>query len=216
MAGLVKGSIILGVAEDLLAHLGSGRLSEDEVGASLEASDAKMLEDKPTASGWYEMASYTRLLELLYATEGAGLDRERYFEQRGAKNAQRLFDAGLYQQLAFVDRWAEDATGGRSGEQAIATFGRNLRLVLTLSSSIYRGGEWHVAADPTHAGRFRVVVDDAADYSQPMRWAALGFLNECARPREGQRPDLFVGEFGHTEHFHFAMSMDIDEMRPTT
>lgn len=47
-----------------------------------------------------------------------------------------------------------------------------------------------------------------------MRWAALGFLNECARPREGQRPDLFSGALGEPACFYFAMSLDIDEMRP--
>jgi len=214
MSSSVKGSIVGGVVEDLLVHRRSGRLCEDALEASLEAADVKLLDDKPTASAWVPMASYTRLLELLYAVEGHGQDRERYFEQRGARNAQRLFEAGLYQQLSFVDRWARDATDGRSGERAIAAFGRNLKLVLTLSSSIYEGGVWSVTADPDHASRFRVVVEDAADYSRPMRWAAQGFLNECARPRDGHRRDLFLGDLAAPDRFLFRMSMDIDEMRP--
>jgi hypothetical protein len=210
----VKGSIISGVVEDLLDHQRSGRLSEDQVGASLEASDIKVLEDKPTASAWYPMASYTRLLELLYTVEGGGRDRAAYFEARGAKNAQRLFEAGLYQQLSFVDRWAEDATDGRTGERAIVAFERNLKLVLTLSSSIYRGGEWRVEGDPSNPSRFRVVVEAATEYSAPMRSAALGFLNECARPRQGQRPELFIGDLAQPERFCFSMSLDIESMRP--
>lgn len=40
------------------------------------------------------MASYTRLLELLNTVEGESGDRASYFEARGAKNTQRLFEAG--------------------------------------------------------------------------------------------------------------------------
>lgn len=214
MSGSVKGSIIAGVVEDLLALKRTGALSDDLIGASLDAADVKLIEDKATPSAWYPMASYTRLLELLYAVEADGQDRQRYFEGRGEKNAQRLFEAGLYQQLSFVDRWAEDATEGRSGSDAVAAFGRNLRLVLTLSSSIYQGGVWSVEPDPDNDGRLVVAVADAGDYSAPMRWAALGFLNECARPRDGSRPALFIGHLDDARAFRFKMSMDIEGMHP--
>jgi len=206
----VKGSIIAGVIDDLAALRHAGRLADDQLECALEPGDIELLHTKPNPASWYPMASYTRLLELLYTIDGGGLDRETFFDQRGRKNAERLMDAGMYQQLAFVDRWAQEAGKGES--PGVAEFQRNMKLAMTLASSIYSVGKWDSVSDPDHADRLMVTVDEASDYSEPMCWAVIGFLNQCAKPRDRERADLFRGHRPSADRFEIHMTMDVGEL----
>jgi len=93
----------------------------------------------------------------------------------------RVTEAGLYQQLSFLSRWGDSLRDGSiDASNTIATYTSKLKLVVTLAKSIYNVGRWQVEPDADHPGRIWIAVRDAADYSDPMRLAAEGFLNECA------------------------------------
>ena len=200
----VKGSIFMAAIADVVRLRDAGAVSPDVLEARLERSDLALLEQKLSAATWYPMASYARLLSLLGEVEGGG--REDYFRARGRANAQRLMDAGLYQQLGFIDRWTGQLrTSHADATQAVATFVSNLKLVITLARSIYNVGEWNVEPDPDFPGRVRVVVSDAQAYSEPMRLAAEGFLNQGAR----RKPDLYTSERPERSRIVFRTTVEV-------
>lgn len=208
----VKGSILEGVIEDTVRLRDEGRIDDDELQARLEPPELALLEDKVNTAAWYPMVSYTRLLQLLGDVEGGG--DPAYFVERGAMNARRLMDAGLYQQLSFISRWRQSvADQPRDEASVIAGYTRNLKLVLTLASSIYNVGRWLVEPDEAHPRRAWIAVRDADDYSEPMRLAALGFLNETARERSSNATvDLYSSRRPSPDVILFEMHFDISDL----
>ena len=208
----VKGSIIGAVIDELVRLRDAGRIADEQLEVRLEAEELALLDGKINTAGWYPMASYTRFLQLLGDIEGGG--SQAYFVERGRANARHLMDAGLYEQLSFVGRWKESARGDSSGEAtAIAAYISKLKLVVTLATSIYNVGRWVVEPDPDHPGRAWIAIRDAGDYSEPMRLAAEGFLNECARGsgRVGG-PDMYTSERPRADLILFRMNLDIMEL----
>lgn len=203
----VKGSIVSGAIEELNRLQQQDRLSADLIETRLETGDLVLLEEKPNPAKWYPMAFYARLLDLLGDVHAG--DREEYFRERGRANAQRLMDAGLYQQLGFVDRWSEEIRAGSfRSDEAVPRYVSKLKLVVTLAGSIYSVGEWIAQQDPDSSLRALVVVNDASDYSDPMRFAAEGFLNQSS----GRSIDLFKSERPHLSRILFRMTIDIPQL----
>jgi hypothetical protein len=210
----IKGSIFKGVTDDLARLQREGRISQEEVDARLATEDLALLEGEITASAWYPMESYARLMDLLGEVEGGGKDA--YFVERGRGSARRLMESGLYQQLAFLSRWNE-TSGSTDGSQStlIADYARNLRMVSSLASAIYNVGKWVVEPDPEHAGRVCIAVREARPYTDPMRLAIEGFLNECARSSNEDLAHLHVSERPAPDLMLFRMTRDITNLRPS-
>jgi hypothetical protein len=207
----IKGSIFKGVIDDLVRLQREGQVSQDEVDAQLATEDLALLEGEVSAAAWYPMESYARLMELLGDVEGAGKDS--YFVERGRASARRLMASGLYQQLAFLSRWEETIGSQGSGQSAlIAGYARNLRMVSSLASGIYNVGKWMVEPDPEHAGRVCIAVREARAYSEPMRLAIEGFLNECARAAREELAHLHVSERPSPDLMLFRMTRDITDV----
>jgi hypothetical protein len=158
------------------------------------------------------MASYTRFLVLLGDIEGNG--DPAYFVERGRANARRLMDAGLYEQLSFLSRWRE-AVRNDSVEKStvLKSYARNLKLVVTLARSIYNVGQWAVETDEDEPGRVWIAIRDASDYSEPMRLAAEGFLNECGKER-GRigGADLYTSTRPRLDLILFRMTRDVADL----
>ena len=204
----VKGTIIEAVVGSLIRLRDAGRVTEDQLEVRLEAEEFALLDSKINTAGWYPMTIYTRFLELLGDIEGGG--SPAYFIERGRANARHLMDAGLYEQLSFVDRWKESARSG-SVEESIARFASKLKLVVTLATSIYNVGRWVIEPDEDHPGRVWIAIHDAGDYSEPMRLAAEGFLNECGSGRS-RGPDMYTSERPRPDLILFRMTRDIAEL----
>jgi hypothetical protein len=207
----VKGSIIAAVIAELARLRDAGQVVEEELEARLGAEELALLDSKINPAAWYPMAGYTRLLQLLGDTEGGG--SPGYFVARGRANARHLIDAGLYEQLSFIGRWTESIRGAADEATAIATYASKLKLVVSLATSIYNVGRWLVEPDEVHPGRVRIAIRDAGDYSEPMRLAAEGFLNECAQEsgRVGGG-DLFSSERPGPDLILFRMTRDIADL----
>ena len=204
----IKGSIFKGVVEDLARLREKGRGSEEEIDARLAPEDLGLLELEINPAAWYPMESYVRLIRLLCDIEGAGKDA--YFVERGRASARRLMGSGLYQQLAFLSRWTKTVDwDGNDPSSLIASYASNLRMVTSLASAIYNVGQWVVEPDPDHPGRVRIAVREAIPYSEPMRLAIEGFLNECSRAAREDLDHLHVSERPAPQLMLFRMTRDI-------
>jgi len=206
----VKGAIFKGVADDLARLRAEGRTSEAQMEAHLDGQDIELLETEISASLWYPMASYGRIMTFLGKLEGEGKDA--YFVERGRSSARRLMDAGLYQQLAFLERWHEEAKDDATDDFFVQSYMSKLKLVNSLSSSIYNVGVWGVERDPDHPMRVLTIVTEATAYTEPMRLAAEGFLNECARAARSELSHLYTSERVATDRFIFRMTRDITRL----
>ena len=210
----IKGSIFAGVIEDLLKLRDSGRIPREKLEARLTPAELELIEHKVYPGTWYPMASYVRVTDLL--CEMQTLDRGEYFRGRGAANAKRLIEGGLYSQLDFLKRW-DASTGTRAKADPAAgldAYIRSLRLVTTLSKSIYSAGDWRVERDPDRRGCARIEILDAAAYSEGMRFAIEGFLNECVRAVRQREFQLYVSQRIAPAHIRIYMTESLaDFMR---
>ena len=195
----IKGILVQGVVEVLRGHLERGAISPDELEVRLEKADLELLEDKIIHAVWYPIDAYARIVDLALELEGGS--REEACLRSGARDARRMIDAGLYQQLDSLKRMSEAANKPTS-EERFQALGRLLRLTMSLSKGLYSFGEWKVLTDPDHPRRYCVEVTDAACLPQANVIGTVGFLNECsqaARPDaairwsvERPRPDLVI------------------------
>ena len=172
----IKGTAFQSAPEDLLRLLASGRISRDELEVRLEAEDLAILETKINPSGWYPIASYTRIVELLAEREAPD-DRDGYCAARGVRAAERLAGTGIYQQLAI----SAEKLGARVGKFAI-----------TLSQVFYNFGRWSYEVG-NGRDAFTVEVREASAFPEVSRFATQGFI-EWAATRMAGRPMRVVSE----------------------
>lgn len=207
----VKGTIFQGVIDDLRRLRDSGRISPEKLEERLHAAELELLDTKVYPSSWYPMESYARITDLLSELEGG--NAHDYFRRRGAANARRLIDAGLYSQLDFLKRW-EKAIEGREDHNLDAvteSFMRSLRLVSSLSGSIYNSGTWTVERDPDREARVRIEIRDAAAYSEGMRYAIEGFLNECVLAVRAELEGFWSSQRLAPDHIRIWMTQSLIE-----
>jgi len=195
----IKGVIVHGTVEELRRHLERGAIRMEELEARLEKEDLELLEGKLNFAAWYPIRSFTRIAELALELEGGS--RQDACIRSGERDARRMMEAGLYQQLDALKRMgaARDRPTSRERFQAL---GQLLRLAMSLSKGLYSFGDWKVVADPDHAGRYRVEVSDAEHLPEVIAIGTVGFLNECSRAAqpddpvrwrvERPRPDLVI------------------------
>ena len=143
----IKGSAFQGVVEDLLRLREAGTLDGDTLEAALEAEDLQLLEQKVLPGLWYPLTSYRRFTELLMQAEGDG--SSAYVVARGARAAERLFAAGLYQQLSRGDEIGAEkqAANERWSPQ-------EANLMTSVAGAIFNVSRW------------RFVTDEAAETSR--------------------------------------------------
>jgi hypothetical protein len=209
----IKGMLFKGVIDDLTRLREQGRVSEEQLDAPLALEDVALLERQINPAAWYPMESYVRFMQLLGEVEGAGKDA--YFVERGRASARRLMAAGFYQQLAFLSRWEENVDQDASDPSAtIADYTRNLKMVSSLASAVYNVGKWVVEPDPEHAGRVCIAVREARAYSEPMRLAIEGFLNECARAAREDLAHLHISERPAPDLILIRMTIDVMDIFP--
>jgi len=210
-APAIKGSIVQGVVDDLNELRAQGRVPDPLLDSILIDEDVAILDSALNPSSWYPIASYDGFLRLLAEIECDG--KPSYFVERGRRNARRLMDAGLYQQLDFMTRWKESYRDldGRA-ESFARSYKRNLRLVVTLASSIYNVGDWVVETDSQWPARVQVTIRDASDYTEPMRLAIEGFVNECAHAARESLTELNCSERPREDLIHFHMTMDVTDL----
>jgi hypothetical protein len=184
----IKGSVFVRAVEDVLKLVSAGSLSHGELARKLPPSDVVLLNQPITPSSWYDVQAYGRLLELLKESEGNG--SIEYLRERGARSAEVLRQAGLYQQMEYLNRTQmaqQTDTRGR-----YLAFGRDLRLLTTMHGSILNFGRQRVKDDPEHADRYVMEYAEVAPYPEALCWTTDGFVNRMAR--QHGMPDLWRWE----------------------
>ena len=192
----IKGSAITTTAEDVRKLVQSGVVSETELERRLTPDALALVRQPIAAAQWYDIRAVTSLVELLWDIEGHG--DPAYMRRRGEEIAERLLHAGLYAQLEFVKRVKLDPhTDPRARFEA---FGRDLRLMTSLSGSMLNFGRWTSRPDPAYEGRYLIEIHEAIAFPVPTSLATEGFINRLMREMreaarwhvERPRPDLIV------------------------
>jgi hypothetical protein len=199
----IKGSVFASVVDDVRKLLAGGELSRDEALRWLEPGDLALLEREIFVSHWYDIRSYSRLSLLLRDVVGGG-DNE-FLREKGRATARRLLEAGLYAQLEYLQR-AEVARATDAGARFEA-FGRDLRLLTTLSGSILSFTRWLSKPDPERADRYVIEVSEAKDMPEALCWRSDGFVNEMAS-RHGDR-DLWSWKRVRADYVLFRMTRSL-------
>ena len=172
----IKGSAFSKVVEDVAKLLARQALSRSEAARRLAPEDLALLDKGVVISSWYDIRSYVRLSELLLEVEGHG--NPEYLRERGRQTAQRLLEQGLYAQLEYLQRTEVSKVEAESAR--FAAFGRDLRLLTTLSASILNFSKWGARTDPDHERRYLIEVSDARDFPEVLCWTSDGFVNQMA------------------------------------
>ncbi|HBZ70025.1 MAG TPA: hypothetical protein DEP35_09935 [Deltaproteobacteria bacterium] len=172
----IKGSVFATVVEDVGKSLAKGAVRRDQLSRWLRPEDIAFLDEKIAVASWYPIHSYTRMGELLRDVEGGG--SHEYLRQCGRQTARRLLEAGFYSQLQYLHR-AE--VGRASGDRArFEAFGRDLRLLTTISASILSFSRWTVKPDAENDLQYVIEVSEAKDFPEVLCWRSDGFVNEMA------------------------------------
>jgi len=71
-------------------------------------------------------------------------------------------------------------------------FGRDLRLLTTLSASLLNFSRWQVQPDPEWADRYRIEISGTAAYPEVLVWQTEGLINRMAS-QHGEPNHLVLG-----------------------
>jgi hypothetical protein len=199
----IKGSVFAGVVEEVKKLLASGRASRADAARFLVPPDFALLEEPIVITRWYEIDAYTRMNELLRELEGDGSNE--YLRKLGRQTARRLLEAGLYSQLEYLHR--TELANAITGPARVSAYGRDLRLLATISASILNFSRWTVRPDPAEAARYVIDVTEAKHFPEVLAWRSDGFVNEMAT-QHGE-PDLWCWERVGPDHIVFRMVRDV-------
>lgn len=197
----IKGSVFATVVEDVKRTLAESP-SEIDPGRWLQHEDVALLDQKVVVARWYDIRSYTRMNELLRDLAGDGSNE--YLRDRGRHTARRLLEGGLYAQLEYVQN-AEVASA--APEARCAAFGRDLRLLTTLSASLLNFSRWAYRPDPDHERRYLIEVLDARAFPEVLCWRSDGFVNEMAT-QHGDA-DIWAWQRPHRDRIVFHMVREL-------
>jgi hypothetical protein len=174
----IKGSAFQSVVLDLARLIQAGRISRETAEAQLEAEDLRLLDGKVLPGVWYPLGSYRRMTELLWEVEGK---REpAYLMARGARSAERLFEAGLYQQMQ-----RGEALGAEKRERGEAWSEFDGNLMTSLAGAIFNVSRWRYRRHPEDRNVNRIEVTGASELPEVSRWAAQGFIEYMASRMTG-------------------------------
>jgi hypothetical protein len=199
----IKGSAFSKVVEDVTKLLAQQALSRSEAARWLAPEDFGLLDKGVVISSWYDIRSYVRLSELLLEVEGHG--KHEYLRERGRRTAQRLLEQGLYAQLEYLQR--TEASKVEAEAARFAAFGRDLRILTTLSASILNFSKWSSRPDPDHESRYLIEVSEARDFPEVLCWTSDGFVNQMASQHR-QGDDLWSWERARADLIVFRMTRE--------
>ena len=199
----IKGSVFSGVVEDVNKLLQSGLASRREAKRWLQPEDFALLDVPVVITRWYDIRSYARMNELLRDVEGGGSNQ--YLRTLGRQTANRLLEAGLYSQLEYLNRTEVSKVG--DGPMRFAAFGRDLRLLTTISASILNFSRWTSQPDPDCAARYLIEVTEARDFPEVLAWRSDGFVNQMATVHGD--PDLWSWARVGADRIVFRMIRDV-------
>jgi hypothetical protein len=203
MAPSIKGSIVAGHVEVMQKYISTAQLDEATLLQRFERSELDLLAGPIDPYSWYDISLYKRLLEFLRDHPGEG--RNDYLIDAGRRSAENLIRAGIHQQLEYLRRTQH--SGFDDVRERSQAFGRDLRLLNTISATIVNFSESLVEPDPEHELRWMISKTDAVDYPEVLCWSTQGFINRMAE--EHGAPDLWYWERPSVDVVHFRMNREV-------
>jgi hypothetical protein len=186
----IKGTLFSAVVEDLNRGVDSGSVSHAELETELSADELALLGEKINAASWYCIHTYHRMVGLLCRAEGGGLDD--YWHQRGMRAADRMVDAGIYQQMDYIGRIQSSLESEASARfRALA---KDLRLLLSVHASVLNFGDWKTVVDPDHDDRYRVEIKNVDGIPDGIFLAATGMFNRMSALAKSPKPHTWEFE----------------------
>jgi hypothetical protein len=196
----IKGSVFEVLVGDVNRLLERDPDTREKATNWLQPGDFELLGTEVLVSSWYPIESYTRLSLLLRDVEGRG--RNEYLRRMGRATARRLLDAGLYAQLEYLHR--VKVVQESDPLARFTAFGRDLRMLCTMSGSILNFSRWTPHPDGEHEGRYVIEVTEAEHFPEVLCWRSEGFVNEMAS-QHGQE-DLWHWERPAPDRVVFRMT----------
>ena len=193
----IKGRFFEQAIQDVRRLFESGDLACDRIAGWFGPADQAVLRGPIDLDGWYDIRLYARLLSLLREFEGGGSDD--YLRERGSRNAERVLAMGLYSQLEYLQHTqAEHET---QPERRLLALGRDLKLLSTISASIFNFTRWNPVVDSARRDRYRIEVSEAAAFPDVAGLTSEGFMN-----RSHRSPDLWRYERRSSDLVVFQMT----------
>ena len=196
----IKGSVVAGHAEALQKHLASRTLDPAILESRFGPGELEVLSGPIRTTDWYDIGMYQRLLEFLRDYPGKGDDL--YLISAGRRSAEALIRAGMYQQMEYLRRTQHSAKV-EAGERFMA-FGRDLRLLCSITQSILNFVKTEVVVDPEHSDRWMQELRGATAYPDVLCWTTQGFCNRMAE--EHGSPELWRWERPTRDLVRFRMT----------
>jgi hypothetical protein len=192
----IKGSIFGRGVEDLLKLVADEQISRAELERRLEPGDLVHLDEPISPFGWYDVQTYGRILDLLREIAGAGSNL--YLQERGARSAEALINAGVYQQMEYLTRTKLASAIG--DKERFEAFGRDLKLLVSMHGNILNFGKQISRVDPEYGDRYLLEISEAEAYPEPLCWTTEGLINRMAKQHDmpnlwewnRPQPDLVV------------------------
>lgn len=184
----VKGSVVVGSVSSLRSLRRAGRVSSEALAARLSKAALGLLAEKIELGRWYPMAAFGELVD--FEWELTGHDPE-YAREAGARSADRMFEAGLYQQLDYAGR----VPRAKSRDELV----RQSRLIATVTGALYSFLTTSVRIAES-GDRLEIEYANAAAFRELLRFSTEGYMNRV-NERQGSsrrwtsariRPDVIV------------------------
>lgn len=199
----IKGSVVASHAEVLKKYLDRAQVEESVLASRFESGDLDVLLDRIDLAAWYDIGTYRRMMEFLRDHDGGG--DPQYLIDAGRRTAENLIRAGIHQQFEYLRR-TQHSKYDDPRERFLA-FGRDLRLLATITGSILNFCETRVVEDPEHANRWVIQNREAEAYPEVLCWTTLGFTNRMAE--EHGAPDLWYWERPSPDVMQMRMKREI-------
>ena len=199
----IKGSIVASHAEVLQKYLAKAQVPESVLARRFEPGDLELLAGRIEPTRWYDIRLYTRLLEFLRDYDGAGSNQ--YLIDAGRRSAENLIRAGIHQQLEYLRR-TQHRERIEAAERC-AAFGRDLRLLSSITGSILNFSDVTVVQDFEHPMRWMLERADAREFPDVLCWTTQGFSNRMAE--EHGASDLWRWERPTPDVVRYRMQREI-------
>jgi hypothetical protein len=196
----IKGTAFANVVSELHELVAAGKVTREVLARRLDPNDLAIIDQPIQPSGWYEIRLYGELATLMEEVAG-GPDFSR---QRGARSAEFLLKAGIYQQLEYVRTGGARLERHSDAEGRFTAFGRDLRLITTFASSMHNHSRWEVKVDPEHNDRWMIEVTEASAFPDAFIRGNEGFINRMSA--EAGLKDLWRGERPRGDVIRYRMT----------
>jgi hypothetical protein len=199
----IKGSIVASHAEVLQKYLAKAQVPANVLERRFQPGDLELLAGPIEATRWYDIRLYTRLLEFLRDYDGEGSNQ--YLLDAGRRSAENLIRAGIHQQLEYLRRTQHKER--IDAAERFAAFGRDLRLLSSITGSILNFSDVTVVQDPEHRLRWMLQRDEARHFPDVLCWTTQGFSNRMAE--EHGNPDLWRWERPTPDAVRYRMNREV-------